>query len=63
MRDIEFWYVQAEKKKLARKQELLIETRLAYHGGPQDISDELMQIRWGLKSLDMDRRKMHKGDE
>jgi len=52
LRDLEFWYVQAEKLRLSKKQNRLVEYRLAMHGKAEDVSQELMQIKWGLKSLD-----------
>lgn len=58
---MEFWYIQAEKLRLGRKRNNLLEVRLAMHGKASEITDELYQIKWGLKSLDMDRSKMPKG--
>ncbi len=41
--------------RLGRKRDNLTEVRLAMHGKASDITQELYQIKWGLKSLDMDK--------
>jgi len=56
LRDEEFWYEEAEKKKykenLIKKRELLYNMRLAFGATSQAVNQELMSIKWGFKSFE-----------
>jgi hypothetical protein len=42
------------KKQYLRRLEVLSQTRLAYHGKREDLSDEFDTVSWKLDQLDFD---------